>query len=393
MLKSILVLGAACLVFQMVAPANAATERVLYAFKNGSDGALPVSPLIDVGGVFYGTTEAGGPTHSGTVFAVTRAGVERVVYAFNGGSDGSLPRAGLIDDAGTLYGTTAYGGGTGCGGGGCGTVFSVTPDGTEKIVYAFQGGDDGYQPGAKLLRVGGRFYGTTTAGGGTGCGGSGCGTVFWVTPQGDEKVIYAFAGGSDGAEPENAGVIDVGGTFYGTTVNGGGGTGCGDNGCGTVYAVTAAGHENVVYAFSGGVSFPYGGVIDVGGVLYGTTDSGAFYSVTTAGVENTLHFFDGGSDGSNPYSGLIDMGGTLYGTTDSGGGSGCNGEGCGTVYAVTTTGAESVVYAFQGGNDGAGPQAALIDVGGVLYGTTVGGGGQVDCFDGGSCGTVFKVKP
>jgi len=160
-----------------------------------------------------------------------------------------------------------------------------------------------------------------------------------------------------------------------------------------VYAVTANGHENIVYAFSGNVSFPYGGLIDVDGVLYGTTDSGAFYSVTTAGAENTLHTFDGGSDGANPYSRLIDVGGLLYGTTDTGGGSGCNGEGCGTVYSVTTAGAESVVYAFKGGNDGIGPQAGLLDVGGALYGTTVGGGGQVDCFAGGSCGTVFKVKP
>jgi hypothetical protein len=134
-------------------------------------------------------------------------------------------------------------------------------------------------------------------------------------------------------------------------------------------------------------------VIDVGGVLYGTTDSGAFYSVTTAGAENTLHNFDGGSDGANPYSGLINVGGLLYGTTDTGGGSGCNGEGCGTVYSITTAGAEAIVYAFKGGNDGIGPQAGLLDVGGTLYGTTVGGGGQVDCFAGGSCGTVFKVKP
>jgi len=392
MLKSILAACAAAVVFQMAAPANAATERAIYDFKNGSDGALPLSQLIAMGGMLYGTTEAGGPTHSGTVFAVTPKGVEHVVYAFSGGNDGEAPRAGLINVGGLLYGTTAYGGGTGCGGAGCGTVFSVTPDGTEKIVYAFQGGDDGYQPGATLLRVKSRLYGTTTDGGGTGCGGAGCGTVFWVTPKGKEKVIHAFAGGSDGSQPENAGVIDVGGTFYGTTVYGGG-TACGGNGCGTVYAVAANGHESIVYAFSGNVTFPYGGVIDVDGVLYGTTDSGAFYSVTTAGAENTLHNFDGGSDGANPYSGLIDVGGTLYGTTDSGGGSGCNGEGCGTVYSITTAGAESVVYAFKGGNDGIGPQAALLDVNGTLYGTTVGGGGQVDCFAGGSCGTVFRVKP
>src|SRR6202044_2298950 len=102
--------------------------------------------------------------------------------------------------------------------------------------------------------------------------------------KGAEKVIHAFAGGSDGNQPENAGVIEVGTTFYGTTVNGGG-TGCGGNGCGTVYSVTAAGGEHVIYPFSAEVFYPYGGLLDVGGVLYGTTDSGAVYSVTTGGAE------------------------------------------------------------------------------------------------------------
>ena len=154
--------------------ANAVTEHAIYAFKNGSDGALPISQLIAVGGTLYGTTEAGGPTHSGTVFAVTAKGVEHVVYAFNGGSDGEAPRTGLINIGGLLYGTTAYGGGTGCGGGGCGTVFSVTPAGTEKIVYArFKGGNDGYQRGATPpARRKLKLYGTTTDGGGTGCGGA-----------------------------------------------------------------------------------------------------------------------------------------------------------------------------------------------------------------------------
>jgi uncharacterized repeat protein (TIGR03803 family) len=113
--------------------------------------------------------------------------------------------------------------------------------------------------------------------------------------------------------------------------------------------------------------------------------------VTTAGAENTLHLFNGGDDGANPYAGLIDVKGTLYGATFSGGGSGCNGQGCGTVYSVTTAGAESVIYAFQGGKDGQGPEAALLDVKGALYGTTL-DGGRAHCFAGGGCGTVFTVK-
>jgi hypothetical protein len=60
---------------------------------------------------------------------------------------------------------------------------------------------------------------------------------------------------------------------------------------------------------------------------------------------------------------------------------------------VTTAGTENVVYAFKGERDGIGPEAGLLFLDGAFYGTTIGGGGRVDCFGNGSCGTVFKVKP
>ena len=56
------------------------------------------------------------------------------------------------------------------------------------------------------------------------------------------------------------------------------------------------------------------------------------------------------------------------------------------MFSVTTSGSENVVYAFGGGSDGAGPFAGLINIGGTLYGTTIGGG------DFGH-GTVFAVTP
>jgi hypothetical protein len=98
-----------------------------------------------------------------------------------GGSDGALPLGDLINVGGALYGTTQYGGGsTGCSGGaGCGTVFKVTAKGV-----AFKGGSDGANPQDRLINVGGTLYGTTYGGGatGTGCAAGGCGTVFKVTP-------------------------------------------------------------------------------------------------------------------------------------------------------------------------------------------------------------------
>jgi uncharacterized repeat protein (TIGR03803 family) len=101
-----------------------------------------------------------------------------------------------------------------------------------------------------------------------------------------------------------------------------------------------------------------------------------------------VYSFQGGSDGAWPLAGLIDVGGTLYGTTEKGGGGKCSG-GCGTVFKITTTGVETVLYSFRGGGDGAYPEAGLIDVEGMLYGTAnVGGGANSQ-----GTGTVFKVKP
>jgi uncharacterized repeat protein (TIGR03803 family) len=146
-------------------------------------------------------------------------------------------------------------------------------------------------------------------------------------------------------------------------------------------------------------------LISVKGKLYGTTDlggggggcpsqdgCGTFFSVTTSGKEKVLHSFGRRKDGAQPFASLIDAKGTLYGTTAAGGGSKCGGFGCGTLYSVTTTGTESVLYRFGGGSDGEYPYAALIDASGTLYGTTSRGGGS-ECYRHIGCGTVFAFTP
>jgi uncharacterized repeat protein (TIGR03803 family) len=244
-----------------------------------------------------------------------------------------------------LYGTSEFGGTNYPG-----TVYVVGPDGHERVIHSFGGTGDGQYPLAGLVNVGGTLYETTQEGGGSGCGGVGCGIIYSVTPQGVEKVIYSFNGGvSDGGLPES-GLINVGGTLYGTTEVGGSGN------C-TNY--------------------------------YDTTGCGTVFSITTAGVEKIVYAFQNGSDGSLPAAGLVNVSGVLYGTANLGGGSGCGGSGCGTIYSVTPTGVLSVIYDFQGGSDGAYPQATPINLKGTLYGTTY-GGGNTNC-DGG-CGTVYKVK-
>jgi uncharacterized repeat protein (TIGR03803 family) len=108
-------------------------------------------------------------------------------------------------------------------------------------------------------------------------------------------------------------------------------------------------------------------------------------------VEKVLHSFNG-TDGEDPAAGLLDVSGTLYGTTYLGGEHTCDGVTCGTVFRITTRGAEKVLHSFAGGSDGALPLAGLIKANGALYGATSLGGGGSGC-SGNGCGTVFSMSP
>jgi len=74
----------------------------------------------------------------------------------------------------------------------------------EKVIYSFAGGTDGMDPEAGLLRDSkGNLYGTTLSGGTTGWG-----TVYRVTAAGTEKVLYNFTGGTDGGNPTASLIAD-----------------------------------------------------------------------------------------------------------------------------------------------------------------------------------------
>jgi uncharacterized repeat protein (TIGR03803 family) len=386
-----------------IAPAWAATYSLVYAFNGGNDGESPYDSLVDVGGKLYGTTfYGGGSCGCGTVYSITTAGAEKIVYSM--GANTAYPESGLINVGGTLYGTTTAGGTTGNG-----AIYSVTPAGSEKLVYSFAGGNLASSPMASPNNVNGTLYGTTYGGGDdNNCGFYGCGAAYAVTTAGVWNWFYFFqSGNGDGQNPESH-LYKVGGKLYGTTRFGGA------TGNGAVFSITTAGDEKVIYSFKGGSDGeePQSSLVDVGGTLYGTTQEGGggganycgnppfgcgtVYSITTAGVEKVLYAFKGGSDGASPLSGLLNVNGTLYGMTNSGGKTSCSNppSGCGTVYSITTAGVEKVLYAFKGGSDGAYPTGNLINVGGTLWGTTNGGGPGTGCSDiPAGCGTVFKLKP
>jgi uncharacterized repeat protein (TIGR03803 family) len=324
-----------------------------------------------------------------------RAVTSGVLYSFKGGNDGSWPRASLIEVGGVFYGTTVYGGGTGCGGTGCGTVFSLTPGGVEKVIYSFQGGKDGMYPQAGLIKVGDKLYGTTSNALNTPDCFSGqnlhmCGTVFSITPSGVHKVLHVFKGAKDGAKPMGN-LLEVNGILYGTTEYGGSTVkarrGTVNYGAGTVFSITRAGIWKTVYAFPGGDmgdDFPTDGLINVDNTLYGVGND-AVFAVTLDGAESVVHGFKGGRDGVFPQGALVNVNGLLYGTTNLEGrllpdGSPAPNGCCGTVFKLNpTTKAESPIYAFNNGADNGGnPVARLTYAGGLLYGATY-------------FGTVFSV--
>jgi uncharacterized repeat protein (TIGR03803 family) len=146
----------------------------------------------------------------------------------------------------------------------------------------------------------------------------------------------------------------------------------------------------LLYSFKSGedAGYPYASLTLLNGSLYGTTygggggyEWGTIFRVSTTGEEHVLYRFKAGNDGAHPYAGLIVVGGKLYGTTQQGGTSGD-----GTVFSVTTAGAEHVLYSFKGGEDGQYPYARLLDVNGTLYGTTSTGGVSY------GWGVVFKIS-
>ncbi|HEY3974911.1 MAG TPA: choice-of-anchor tandem repeat GloVer-containing protein [Candidatus Sulfotelmatobacter sp.] len=338
--------------FLLAAPASAQTFKILLRFPNQPGGGNP-SALLDVNGNLYGTTQIGGPSKLGNIFELTSQGNESTLYSFtNTTPDGRTPTIGpLIQDAaGNFYGTTQNGGDYNCFVffvRGCGTVFKLSPTGQETILHSFSGGADGAQPLAGLAAdAAGNLYGTTYQGG-TGCSG-GCGTVYKVTPTGVESVLYSFTGGADGSLPYSVvPVTDAEGNLYGTTLKSGD-LSCGrGEGCGTVFKVDPSGYETVLYSF---------------------TD---------------------GADGAFPDAGLArDSQGNLYGTTSAGGNLNCDPghTGCGTVFKVNPSGSLTVLYNFAYVDTGYGPISTLVlDPAGNLYGTTLYGGAA-------QWGGVFKVS-
>jgi uncharacterized repeat protein (TIGR03803 family) len=199
---------------------------VLFHEFTGPDGRAPYGALIEDGdGALYGTTREGGAFGFGTVFRLTPAGALTTLHHFSS-ADGAHPLGTLVQgEDGLLYGTTLAGGSTA--GAGFGTVFRIATDGTSFATLHAFGGPDGSYPVAGLTRgSSGTFFGTAIA------GGQGTGVVFAVTSAGAFAVVHAFAPGQ-GATPLGGVTVMPDGSLYGTTLDGGTGA------VGVIYRLSA----------------------------------------------------------------------------------------------------------------------------------------------------------
>ena len=258
------------------------------------------APALDGSGNVFGVDVA-----NNNVFKITPAGVESVVYHFTGAPGGSSPSSALVfDSQGNLYGETGEGGAFNLG-----TVFKITPNGTETVLHSFAGGLDGEFPGGLgtplVFDHAGNLYGITLGGGSQ----AASGVIFKITPAGQESIFVDFGKvfGID-AEPDQGLTIDASGNIYGATAVGGGGS---------VFRVSPSGSLTVLHSFGGGGP-TVGPTFDAFGNLFG------------AGAGYLFEIFANGAFATYPTIGstlpagsmALDRQGNLYGATITNSGNG-----------------------------------------------------------------------
>ena len=319
------------------------TQTVLYSFLGGSDGSGPEGALVfDSLGNLYGGTYAGGMHNLGTIFELSPASggdwTEKVLYNFAGGADGANSNGSLVFDAtGSLYGTTVLGGINGIG-----TVFQLSPASggtwTEAVLFTCSQAVGGEPHGGVVLDNKGNFY-TALINDGPFNGGAILRLRFvdgtWRT-----ALIYSFKDDANGGFPLGDLAITPHGRLYGATETGG------SRDLGAIFALepqagSSDWKETIVHSFGGEGDGRFGGaslsvVLDASGNLYGVTDAGgtARYGVAykltvgTGGVMKETILYSFNSTSQPVADPVLDSLGDLYGPSNLGA------DGSGDVYEI-----------------------------------------------------------
>ncbi len=358
-----------------------ATQTNLSGVYTNSDGANPDGALIfsGNGNALYGTTLSGGKFGLGTVFTVNTNGSGFTNLRSFNVSDGAHPDCGLLlsHDNLTLYGTTQSGGSSGLG-----TVFAISTDANDfTTLHSFTNGSDGQYPVGELVFSANSniLYGVSGSGSLYGYG-----SVFALNTDGTGFTnLHSFNFSIEGAYPY-AGLLLSGNTLYGTTSYGVGSFG------GTIFKVNTDGTGfSTLHVFAGGPgdgSYPVAELILSGNTLYGTTSQGGssgygtLFKVNTNGSGfTTLYNFNDSDANVYPNSKLILSGNLLYGMAVQ-----ITNNAVRTVFSIKTNGTSfTSLYSFAGGSGGM-RSGGLILSGDILYATAYQGGSM-------NKGLVFKL--
>ena len=221
----------------------------------------------------------------------------------------------------------------------------------------------------------GNLYGTRLATVGSPCF-SEPGRVLRLTPAGLLTEFWP----PGFTNPETALVVGADGNLYGTAVGNMGSPS-------TAFRFTPTGQFTSIHQFTDPEgTTPRALVRAPDGNFYGTAwtggpfGQGSIFRMTASGDVTVLYGFQGPNDGSSPRAGLVlASDGNFYGVASDGGT-----YGAGTIFKISPSGAFSVVYTFTGGLE---PVAALIETkDGTFYGTAQNGGAF-------GRGVVFKLRP
>ncbi|HSI57693.1 MAG TPA: choice-of-anchor tandem repeat GloVer-containing protein [Ideonella sp.] len=373
--------------------ASAATEPVVvHSFTGGSGGALPYSPVLQASdGFLYGATYYGSASGSdlysgfGTLYRMKPDGsAYRTLYVFTGQADGGTPIAPLLQGKdGALYGVAFSGDSAGPAPNG--TIYKLSKAGKFSVLHTFTGLDGAYVDGGLVQDSDGTLYGV-----GQGGGSLGYGTIYSLSPDGSNfKLLHEFDGGLGGSTPKGRLTLGSDGRLYGVGNDGG------PSLDGVVFSIAKDGTGyKTVHQFASVIGEgrrPHGGPTQgADGYFYGTTNAGGaadclcgtVYKVNAAGDFQTLHSFAGEYDGSAPTAPpTFGPNGHLYGTAFGGGANVY----FGTAWEMDTTGKLVGVVPFTS-------TASALETGltlardGLFYGTSLNGGSA-------NVGTVYTLDP
>jgi uncharacterized repeat protein (TIGR03803 family) len=378
--KAKLLAGMFLVAIAIAAPAQ--TVSTIYEFSSGTNPNLPAGVMAQgQDGNFYGITLSGGSSANvGAIYKISSGGALTSLHPM-AQSDGTTCSGLTLGTDGNFYGTCHNGGANDYG-----TLFKVTAAGDLTVLHNFaaQGStSDGCEPLAPPIQASnGDFYGTTAF-----CGANNYGTVYKLTPAGAYTMLYSFQG------PPNDTVLPLGliegtngdlwGVGNGWIISGGG-----------IFKITLAGKESLVYTFEPNADGayvngegPYANLIQAtNGDFYGTTEEGGsanegtIFQLTAAGKETVLYSFPNQTDGAYPSLPLTQApNGLLFGAATDCAGGGCAQAG---LFDITTKGAYKNVYLYPlvCSNCGQPEAPLLLSTNGTFYSTTEQGGVGVGSF-------------